>query len=709
MRQPARLSPSPLKALMGGAALTLLGAAHAETTGVETDQTQPGSETSEVIVVRATRTGLSNFDYPGLTSVIGLEQLEIDRPSDLVDTLRDVPGMEVSGGPRRTGQTLSMRGLGRQNVTLLLNGARQNYASAHDGVLFLDPGLLSRVETVRGPASALYGSGASGGVIAFETAGADDFLREGETFGARASAGYRSGNDETRGSLAVFGRNEAASGIAAITGRNSGDIRLGSGDDLPSDDEIVSTLLGGALRLNEALSVEASWLSFRNDVLEPNNGQGDAGVGDLNPLMRKNVKNDTVAATVRFDPAATALINLETTAYRAEGAVDEHDPLTGRDVKRDLQTSGLRAENRAEFALAALPVAVTMGAEWYRDEQIGFDSETDDGVRGGVPSGRSDFYGAYMQAETEFAAGPLPGAIILLPGLRWDRFESSGDAGEAIADEKLSARFAASYAPTESFRVFASWSEAFRAPSLNEIYLDGVHFSLPHPILGAPVFITNDFIPNPALRPESTQTVEIGAGYIHEGAFTGADRFEIKGAWFRTKADDLINLGVDFAFDPTCFAPPFAPCSAGTSFSENLESAELNGFEIAAMYANGPLTLTGALYKVDGENTLTGEPIGALQPLMGYLRARYEVLPTLDLGARLGFAGDFTRTTSAENERSGYAALDLFAGWRPFAERRVRVDIGVENVFDADHERVFAGVSEPGRTFRVDVSWIGGW
>ncbi|NEU34758.1 TonB-dependent receptor plug domain-containing protein, partial [bacterium LRH843] len=82
---------------------------------------QPGSETSEVIVVRATRTNLSNFDYPGLTSVISLEQLEIERPSDLADTLRDVPGMEVSGGPRRTGQTLSMRGLSRQNVTLLLN------------------------------------------------------------------------------------------------------------------------------------------------------------------------------------------------------------------------------------------------------------------------------------------------------------------------------------------------------------------------------------------------------------------------------------------------------------------------------------------------------------------------------------------------------------------------------------------------------------
>jgi hemoglobin/transferrin/lactoferrin receptor protein len=151
-------------------------------------------------------------------------------------------------------------------------------------------------------------------------------------------------------------------------------------------------------------------------------------------------------------------------------------------------------------------------------------------------------------------------------------------------------------------RVFASWSEAFRAPSLNELYLSDTHFSLPHPVLGFPTFITNEFIANPDLKPEETETFEIGAGFIQQGVFGTDDRFEIKGAWFQTDATDLINLDVDFAFSPTCFAPPFfQPCSAGTSFSENLDSAELDGFEIAAAYVNGPFELSGALYEVDGE------------------------------------------------------------------------------------------------------------
>jgi hemoglobin/transferrin/lactoferrin receptor protein len=229
--------------------------------------------------------------------------------------------------------------------------------------------------------------------------------------------------------------------------------------------------------------------------------------------------------------------------------------------------------------------------------------------------------------------------------------------------------------------------------------------------LGFPTFISNEFIANPDLKPEETETFEIGAGFIQDGVFGANDRFEIKGAWFQTDATDLINLDVDFAFSPTCFAPPFfQPCSAGASFSENLDSAELDGFEIAAAYVNGPFELSGALYEVNGENTATGDPIGALQPILGHITARYTFEPQrLTLGGRLGFAGEFDKTTDPAAERDGYAVVDLYAGWRPFDDQSVRIDVGVDNVFEEDYERVFAGVSEPGRSFRIDLTWTGGW
>ncbi|CAN0064153.1 unnamed protein product, partial [Chrysoparadoxa australica] len=395
-------------------------------------------------------------------------------------------------------------------------------------------------------------------------------------------------------------------------------------DDLPADDEIVSSLLAGEVEFSDAVELELGWLSFRNSAIEPNNGQGAERVGGLNPLVNKDVASDSYRATLSVAPNS-ALIDFEATLYHNVGEVDEVDPAINRFIERNLETAGIRAENRAEFTVGGLDAALLVGAEWYEDEQTGFDSRTPDNTRGGVPSGTTTFTGAWAQLETTFDLGGA-GELIVLPGVRFDHFESTSDVGGDNQDDAVSPRLAATWAINDRLRVFGSWAEAFRAPSLNELYLSDTHFSLPHPVLGVPTFITNEFVANPNLKPEETETFELGAGFIEEGLFTEGDRFEIKGAVFRTEATDLINLQVDFALSPTCFAPPFfAPCSAGTSFSENLTSAELEGFELAAAYTNGPFELSGALYEVDGTDQLTGEPIGNLQPTMGHISARYRL------------------------------------------------------------------------------------
>ncbi|WP_375283282.1 TonB-dependent receptor domain-containing protein [Marinicauda pacifica] len=700
-------APARLGALLAGASLIALAASPALAQSASAASPQEGAS-EDVIVVKATRTTLSSFDYPGVVSVITLDDLEAERPYDLADLLEDVPGLEVSGGPRRTGQTLTLRGLSRENIALLVNGARQNFSSAHDGALFLDPALLGRVETVRGGASSLYGSGAAGGVVAFETLNADDLMSDDERLAARLSAGYRSANEETRGAAALAGRSDRISAAAGLSVRQSGDIELGSGDTLPAEDEIFAGFASARIELSQAVSLDASWIGFRNDVLEPNNGQGDAGVDSLNPLVDKAVESDSLQATLGIDPASR-LVDLDLTAYHNIGAVDEFDPLIDRSLQRDLTTTGLRVENRAVFDLGPQETALVTGAEWYEDEQDGFDSADPSGVRGGAPDGSTTFYGVYAQLETRVDTGPL-GELILVPGVRWDRFESDSPLSDASQDEALSPRVAATWRLTEEFNLFASWSEAFRAPSLNELYLNGTHFSLPHPILGAPNFITNRFIANPSLQPEETETIEIGAGWQRTGLFTANDHFEVKGAWYQTEAQDLINLSVNFAFNPTCFAPPFAPCSAGTTVSDNVADATLKGFEIMARYDNGPLRLTGALYDVDGEDNATGEPLGALQPTGGYLDALWRFdAQRLDLGARVVFADDFDKTSDPAAHRDGYAVLDVRGSWQPLADRRVRLDVGVENVFDEEYERVFAGVAEAGRSLRVDLTWTGAW
>ncbi|WP_430405077.1 hypothetical protein [Hyphomonas sp.] len=110
---------------------------------------------------------------------------------------------------------------------------------------------------------------------------------------------------------------------------------------------------------------------------------------------------------------------------------------------------------------------------------------------------------------------------------------------------------------------------------------------------------------------------------------------------------------------------------------------------------------------------MTGADVGALTPDriafdMGVnvpeWRARF--------GMRIQVAGDFERrdldaasALEIVEVRDGYTVLDVYASWQPGFTDGLRFDAGVEYVFDKDYERVFAGVSEPGRNFKIAASW----
>jgi hemoglobin/transferrin/lactoferrin receptor protein len=669
------------------------------------------AETVETIIIETTRTEIPAFTYPGQASLIDRETIELTGAEDLDALLHQIPGVQAGAGPRRTGQTLTVRGQSRENVTLLIDGARQNFNSAHDGVVFVDPALLASVEAVRGPASALYGSGASGGVIAFRTADPSDLLDGGQSWGGRLSAGHRSGDDQFSLGGSFYARDDDFDVLAHLSRRESGDIRLGSGDDLPADDESLASLLKIGADLGDGMRAELSWQGFDGEAVEPNNGQGNATVGGLNPLVNKDIGTDTLQLNAEIAPPSIGWLDLNATLYQTTSGVNETEAVSGRTVDRNLDSWGLRIDQRFAFQLGDWDAALTVGGEIYEDEQSGFDSTAPGDVRGGVPDASTAFSGVFAQLELT-AAAPfgLPGELVVLPGIRADEYESTSAIGANNEDSATSGRFGVSYAPTENVVLFANWAEAFRAPSVNEIYLDGTHFSLPHPVLGPAVFITNEFIANPDLRPETTETVEVGVGFDFDGVLRPGDRLELKTSYFETQAEDLINLSVNFAFDPTCFAPPFfSPCSAGTSDSANVADATLTGFEASLAYETGPFALTAIVSETDGSDDSTGDPVGALTPLRAVIDGRY-VFEQHDLlvGARLELAGDFDKVSDPAEARDGYAVTDLYARWRPVDGSPLTLTGGVDNVFDEDYSRVFPGASEAGRSARIGVSWTFG-
>ncbi|MFT3952928.1 MAG: TonB-dependent receptor plug domain-containing protein [Piscinibacter sp.] len=98
---------------------------------------------------------------------------------------RTEPGISVSNSPTPSGAgNFFIRGIGDNRVRLEIDGVRvPDYPGSNVGAGlytrdFVDYDSLKRVEIIRGPASALYGSDAIGGVVSFVTKDPGDYLRE---------------------------------------------------------------------------------------------------------------------------------------------------------------------------------------------------------------------------------------------------------------------------------------------------------------------------------------------------------------------------------------------------------------------------------------------------------------------------------------------------------------------------------------------------
>lgn len=146
-------------------------------------------------------------------SVTVIDQDAIARLGDplVYDFLREVPSAAVSSsGPAGTITQVRIRGAEANHTLLFIDGIDANDLSAGDEPRFelLNADVASRIEVVRGPQSALWGSQAIGGVIAVTGAPADasDYHASAEagSFGferASAAASAVSGNMQLAGAF----------------------------------------------------------------------------------------------------------------------------------------------------------------------------------------------------------------------------------------------------------------------------------------------------------------------------------------------------------------------------------------------------------------------------------------------------------------------------------------------------------------------------
>lgn len=656
------------------------------------------------ISVSATRNPIKAFEYPGMVTVIDADRPDLRNASTPDDLLNRVPNVEFVGGPRRSGEVPSIRGFSGPDVIVTIDGARQNLDSGHEGRFFLDPSLVKEVEVLRGSASALYGSGGTGGLIAFRTLSADDLLAEGEVAGFRIGGGYQSANDEPFGTFTLYGKpGDSVDLLGSVTKRDSGDIELGDGSELTnSDDDIVAGLVKGGVNFAEHHRLEASFQHFDNEAEEPLNGQGIGGDDDT----EKDIRTDTTRLAYSYQNPDDKLLDLDLTLYYTDFQVDAlrlDDAGAGPEgekLRRAVDTLGFRLENSSRADLGEdLGLIFTYGAEGYRDKQNG---ESASGDRDGVPDAEADFIGGFaqVQLQVEEPFGFVPGQVLLLGGVRYDHYSADSDAGSGTNDDAVSPRVGLSYMPTDWSLLFVNYGEAFRAPTINEMFLEGVHFEL------GPT-ATNRFVSNPDLKPQTTETVEVGGGVDFGDVAMAGDRLTLKGSYFWIWGRDFIDLEVIQPGPPACnFGIP-GDCD-GTTTSENVADAKLWGGEIEASYENQRFRFGIGFSDINGKDRETGDHLGVLTPAQVTLDAALKIyeIDTI-IGWRTLLADDFDKTEDPAEERDGYDVHDLYISWAPSgnAIEGLQVDLGIDNIFDETYARVFTGAFEEGRNYKAGVSY----
>ncbi len=126
------------------------------------------SQTMTTITVTASRTPINSDETASALSILSKEDIQQRNANSIADLLREIPGFAVSQqGSRGAVTQVRVRGAEANQVLVLIDGIEANDVSQGSEFNFahLNADQIERIEIVRGPQSALWGSDALAGVI----------------------------------------------------------------------------------------------------------------------------------------------------------------------------------------------------------------------------------------------------------------------------------------------------------------------------------------------------------------------------------------------------------------------------------------------------------------------------------------------------------------------------------------------------------------
>jgi len=626
----------------------------------------------DAVTTTATRTQQSVADAAAAVTVIGREEIEREQPQTVGDLLEDIPGVTISGGTRSSAQSANIRGMSDDRIVTTIDGARKTFNAGHKGRFFLDPYLLKEVDVQRGPNSVLYGSGALGGVINMRTKDAADFLRPGETWGGVGTVGFQSANAQRMASMTAFARPvDAVDLLASVTRRHDGNTRDGNGDKVPfSGDDIGSGMVKGSVKLGDGHSLGLMGMQFRDTLEAPSNADGET-VTASNPLVKRKTAEDTIALNWALAPSDMKWLDAHATLHQTNLSIEEDRKGVYRRDQTKLQTQGIDLSNTSRFSTAGVGHALTYGIDYLVDQQK---ATRNGAARDSYPRANQDTFGAFAQNEVTL----LPVFSVIVGG-RYDRIGNEREGRPDVTSEHFSPQATVKITPAPWLQLWGTYAEAFRAPSLTELYVGGQHYP------------GNIFVANPDLKPETAHNKEVGVNLKFDDVFQSNDKLRAKVSAYANSVDNFIDQVVG----PT------------TTRNLNVGKADIKGVEAEASYDMTTVFASLGAAHIEGEDSETGAALSSIpaDKLTLMLGGRW-VDADLDFGWRGTMVGSQKDVPTGGMPTGGYALHDLFAGWTPSdgPAEGTRIQFAVDNLFDKSYRPHLASTRDPGRNLKLTVS-----
>lgn len=605
-------------------------------------------------VVTASRQVESRSESSAASTVFTRADIDRLQPQDLPDLLARVPGLNVSrSGGTGSLTSIFLRGTSTTQTLVLVDGQRIAGASAgFSGLEYLQIDQIERVEVVRGGRSALYGSDAIGGVIQiFTRRGNGQGLSPRVSIAAgnygtwRRSAGLSGGDDRTRFNL------------SAALDENDGFERT----NLPGSEDSTYRNKSASLSFSHQLtdSMEFGISGMHQE------GKSEYDY-NLSPAAFAYTDYSISSAQAYLQVQATEVWRTRLEAGHSEDRQESFDPYGGSvfNTYRD-------QINWLNYLTLGNGQNLTAGLDWYKDTLHSSNDFT--------KTSRSN-KAAFIQHQFD---SERFGTEL---GLRHDDNQQFGSNNSWNAALTLHVN--------QDNDLILSYSEAFRAPTFNDLYYPDDCY----PGFGCTIYA------DPNLKPETAKSYE--AQWRNQ--LSNSARLEL--SVYRIDLTDAIVTNSALDGNQAGSPNPFQ--------MTNIDAARINGFE--AVYSQKLLDWQGTVsYSlIDARNRSGGGADGnrlARRPKNSLSVDLDRQLGDWSVGAGWQLVSDSYNDLANSREIPGYGVVDLRSSWQ--ASDSLRFNLSVKNLLDRDYytaggtaydtsfNQVPFRYEEGGRTLLLGATW----